>query len=1799
MVLDIILAVISIVTSVIQQRKQRKAQKKAEAEADERKGFQLTIKGESSPIPIVYGRQMVGGILADVITQHDHIYAATPGADSTWLSNSRFTVGTNLDYKDRKHRNRFLIGQYAICQGEIEEVKYIQVDDLPYNDKEFTRAQDEEGGHIIVQYNNGGTACPLATANGMLSTNKFTDLAFCTTSFWLDRDNPQYYQIPDLKFYVKGKKIPQVVDAGGGNYTYNRAGTLTYTNNPALVLLDYMTGDYGMGLDNSEIDLESFYNAAVTCAQTVNPAAGLGTVERRGYIWQGNSASYTNTPLYGRTIGGNNYISIFLPKNQISVEDVSTIQANLAAAGYVGQIVHEDGGHYDIDFTNSTYDIGNDEIQVPLTEVTEVDGAPTMDTAADIEEIQLSAMIDKINTQPDTLPLYECNITIDPSLPVRENIQDILNSMPNADLIWSEGKFKLQLGYWTSQAALKAEAESNLIVTDDILKNSQIKTTYPNKDIKLNEASVRYLDEQDNFKAKTQTWPEKNGAVSTTYLSEDNGVVLNAQLDGAGYTDPYHARALAEQTVRESRRAVQYEFECFSEAYNFEPGDVIKLNSVINSLTSDDDIMRVDRVELTELLTVKVSGTRINSSDFAWNITDEIVSPYDRHISFEIFPPTLTNTEISEANIDNPTSYGYRVLPTESAVFLRFEVSNSNAFDYYEIEWAKSNSTDDDDWFIAGRTKNEQFTMNIGEPEEDVYIRARSVSQTGKRSDPSEVVIGPVNVVTAAASAWSFAWDIQNISWVEQSGGGYTSPDATARLEAFIGAQEMTRIDYTGDTNDLGDFEWWVSSVSNTGTFTRSDTAYTLGQNYFETTTSNFSASGIISVTLQLKLPGYAVFTTTRKLAVTGVEIGTNGANVNIIFQRSVSAPSTPAPSTGIPAGWADTPSGTTGTDTLWASQGTTPVDSDTYTWDTPFQIEGNATAEVYIYRKNDNTQPTGGSYNFTNSTLTNPTPTGVDGWDDSIPALTSNGDTVYVSVGLFVGSNIETAATTTWSSPTIYAQRTDGLAGAPGAPGAAGANAVTVKLTATQYFIDYDKDGDLNSPTSITLTATAQNVSNGYFKFTGDGFSDEVSFTDGATATTDTFVFTVPDPDSGPYTIRVGVADGDQVELAYDTIEIASLSPNNITAYLTNESHSIPTDDTGVGDTLAAGNSYLGAQGIFQLFDGSTNKRSESAVTYSIVSTATQDGLTMNMTSPGGTYWVTGTPTATTAPITWTLRATYGGVNYDKDFTLTKSLEGVAGLNQATVEIFKKSTSSGGAVTKPIGNTTYTFADGSVVFSDAQGWSTTAPNVDATEKYLYKRTAPAIGVGTTATIADTEWSSGSLISSWGAQGDPGDIGLKTKTGFVYYQLTGDPGANPTATSYTFSTGAFVGLTSNWSTTPPAISGDSYYAAKYEVTESASGSNTGSPSFSGRFQNFNFTSLVTFTDLSTSGATTIHGDNITTGVIESTDYSYTSGNFSNAGTAIYLNGNGVIRSQNFNVDSSGNLRLKGSVICSSAAISGWTFEANGMYIGTGQDAYEFNGQSGISMGNNATYGAYITHPNFYVMTALSGTPSYPQVGIKGGTMSQSGGSITGSGIWLRKRDILATSGTDAAYDFAVGDKSGDYLEWKGKEGTLTVGGDIIATGNIKASNITNSLMADDSVDTAELFDNAATAGNADATIFTSLLDDSGTYEDVFSFSMDVEATGTTLIYWWVMEVEASTVTANTMMVRISEGSPGSNAQYSPALTVPLTKRTVSYMGTFTSSGSGTRTFYCHARPISNVNDITVNSGCFTIIQLKR
>jgi hypothetical protein len=51
------------------------------------------------------------------------------------------------------------------------------------------------------------------------------------------------------------------------------------------------------------------------------------------------------------------------------------------------------------------------------------------------------------NISTRNLPLYECNVILDTAKPIRDNIENILDTMGDARLIWSGGKYHLSLQY--------------------------------------------------------------------------------------------------------------------------------------------------------------------------------------------------------------------------------------------------------------------------------------------------------------------------------------------------------------------------------------------------------------------------------------------------------------------------------------------------------------------------------------------------------------------------------------------------------------------------------------------------------------------------------------------------------------------------------------------------------------------------------------------------------------------------------------------------------------------------------------------------------------------------------------------------------------------------------------------------------------------------------------------------------------------------------------------------------------------------------------------------------------------------------------------------------------------------------------------------------------------------------------------------------------------------------------------------------------------------------------------------------
>ena len=175
----------------------------------------------------------------------------------------------------------------------------------------------------------------------------------------------------------------------------------------------------------------------------------------------------------------------------------------------------------------------------------------------------------------------------------------------------------------------------------------------------------------------------------------------------------------------------------------------------------------------------------------------------------------------------------------------------------------------------------------------------------------------------------------------------------------------------------------------------------------------------------------YLGTTLTKTFTITKVNAGSagdEGESVNIIFGRFSTPPNAPADSTSPnnSIGWYDDPPADQG-NPLYASRGTKASGATNFVWSTPYRVDGDSVAEVYVYSDvvtgtTIPTPPTSSTYNFRTSTLT----INNASWNKNPPSLVNDGDQIYVSVGLAAGTPRGTP-TVTFGPAARYAVKTDG----------------------------------------------------------------------------------------------------------------------------------------------------------------------------------------------------------------------------------------------------------------------------------------------------------------------------------------------------------------------------------------------------------------------------------------------------------------------------------------------------------------------------------------------------------------------------------------------------------------------------------------------------------------------------------------------------------------------------------------------------------------------------------------------------
>jgi hypothetical protein len=199
-----------------------------------------------------------------------------------------------------------------------------------------------------------------------------------------------------------------------------------------------------------------------------------------------------------------------------------------------------------------------------------------------------------------------------------------------------------------------------------------------------------------------------------------------------------------------------------------------------------------------------------------------------------------------------------------------------------------------------------------------------------------------------------------------------------------------------------------------------------------------------------------------------------------------------------------------------------------------------------------------------------------------------------------------------------------NGADGADGEPGSAGADARTIILIPSQYVINYAIDGTTESDTITFSVETTGTTGTKTYAFYVDGVEKQ------AASTTATFTLADSDePTPGSSVVVEVELYEDGVFKAIDGVSIYGVKDgapgedgedgdDAITGFLTNESHTVASENDGTGYILT------GSGGTFKVFDGLTDKTGDGP-TYSVVAPAVKNGLTMSINATTGIYTLSG----------------------------------------------------------------------------------------------------------------------------------------------------------------------------------------------------------------------------------------------------------------------------------------------------------------------------------------------------------------------------------------------------------------------------------------------------------------------------------------------------------------------------------------------------------------------------------------------
>jgi hypothetical protein len=217
-------------------------------------------------LPIIYGRRRVTPVkIYKTVSRHNAPHGNLSQYDHTFLPSSSNEEEVQKAY-DWLHR----IDVWA--QGEISAIEKFWIDGDEATARRFSarpyfRALSKYGTETQAAMN------ALTQASDVWSAaHRGYGVAYSWVRFYNSAKKPQFTAEPEVKALIKGLRVYDPREAG---QSFSNPDTWTYSNNRALVVLNYLMSPYGFNSGEDEIDLESFRIAADKCDEELTIPAVL------------------------------------------------------------------------------------------------------------------------------------------------------------------------------------------------------------------------------------------------------------------------------------------------------------------------------------------------------------------------------------------------------------------------------------------------------------------------------------------------------------------------------------------------------------------------------------------------------------------------------------------------------------------------------------------------------------------------------------------------------------------------------------------------------------------------------------------------------------------------------------------------------------------------------------------------------------------------------------------------------------------------------------------------------------------------------------------------------------------------------------------------------------------------------------------------------------------------------------------------------------------------------------------------------------------------------------------------------------------------------------------------------------------------------------------------------------------------------------------------------------------------------------------------------------------------------------